>query len=121
MNYSLLIIGGSDGDRDGGGVDGDDLRGQFPVPAGCRNRVLSPRNLVSSVAAATGLFVEDGEGFLGFSIRGEYMGEEAEPGEARGPHTPPRRGQRGGAPGPRVGSLWAPCCSPSGSRKLLVF
>jgi hypothetical protein len=48
MNYSLLIIGDSKVDGDGGEVDGDGgdddgdrwiwLRGHFPVPAGCRNR-----------------------------------------------------------------------------------
>ena len=32
-------------------------------------------------------------GSLGFSRGGEYMGEEAESAEARGAHTPPRRGQ----------------------------
>ena len=30
---------------------------------------------------------------LGFSRDGEYMGEEAESEEAKGAHTPPRRGQ----------------------------
>ena len=41
-DYSLLIMGVSNGGGDGGEVDGDGFRGQFPTPAGCRNRVLSP-------------------------------------------------------------------------------
>ena len=44
-NYSLLIIGDSSGDEDGGGVDGDAFRGHFPVSAACRNRDLCPPNL----------------------------------------------------------------------------
>ncbi|KAK1646851.1 hypothetical protein QYE76_064656 [Lolium multiflorum] len=40
-NYSLLM-GDSSGDEDGGGVDGGAFRGHFPVPAACRNRLLSP-------------------------------------------------------------------------------
>ena len=45
-NYSLLVIGVSNGDGDGGGVDGDGSGGQFPVPVGCRNRDFCPPNLV---------------------------------------------------------------------------
>jgi hypothetical protein len=51
MNYSLLIIGDSKVDRDGGEVDGDGrdvdgdrwrwLCGHFPVLAGCQNRDLA--------------------------------------------------------------------------------
>jgi hypothetical protein len=56
MNYSLLIIGNSKVDGDGGEVDGDGgdgdgdrwrwLRGHFPVPAGCRNRDFCPPKFV---------------------------------------------------------------------------
>jgi hypothetical protein len=52
MNYSLLIIGDSKVDGDGDEVDGDGgdgdgdrwrwLWGNFPVPAGCRNRDFYP-------------------------------------------------------------------------------
>ena len=40
-------MGDSDGDEDGGDVDGDAFRGQFPVPAACRNRDICPPNLAS--------------------------------------------------------------------------
>jgi hypothetical protein len=60
MKYSLLIIGDSKVDGDGGEVDGDGrdsdgdrwrwLRGHFPVLAGCRKETSVPRN--SSTAAA---------------------------------------------------------------------
>ena len=46
-NYSLLIMGDSNSDEDGDGVDGDGFRGHFPVPAACRNRDFCPPNLAS--------------------------------------------------------------------------
>jgi hypothetical protein len=62
MNYSLLIIGDSKVDGDGGEVDGDGgdgdgdrwrwLRGHFPVPAGCRNRDLGRNILLEQVLEA---------------------------------------------------------------------
>ena len=68
MNYSLLIIGDSKVDGDGGEVDGDGgdgdgdrwrwLWGHFPVPAGCRNRDFYPPNLASALTAASELFVD---------------------------------------------------------------
>ena len=58
-NYSLLIIGDSSGDEDGGGVDGDAFQGQFPVPAECRNRDFCPPQQSFAMAAAL-------EGFLVF-------------------------------------------------------
>jgi hypothetical protein len=66
MNYSLLIIGDSKVDGDGGEVDGDDdgdrwrwLRGHFPVPAGCRNRDFCPPKFVGGGCRATKLFLEN--------------------------------------------------------------
>jgi hypothetical protein len=69
MNYSLLIIGDSKVDGDGGEVDGDGgdgdgdrwrwLRGHFPVPAGCRNRDLYPPKFVGSGCGAAELFLEN--------------------------------------------------------------
>lgn len=44
-NYSLIIMGISNGDGDGGGDRWRWLQGHFPVPAGCRNRdFLSPES-----------------------------------------------------------------------------
>jgi hypothetical protein len=54
-NYSLLM-GDISGDEDGGGVDGDAFRGQFPVPAACRNRDFCPPNLGFAMAMALELF-----------------------------------------------------------------
>jgi hypothetical protein len=65
-NYSLLIIGGSNGDGDGGEVDGDGgdgdgdrwrwLQGHFPVPVGCRNRDFCPLKFVFDDGGAVELF-----------------------------------------------------------------
>jgi len=69
MNYSLLIIGDSKVDGDGGEVDGDDrdgdgdrwrwLRGHFPVPAGCRNRDFCPPKFVDGGGGAAELLLEN--------------------------------------------------------------
>ncbi|KAK1685983.1 hypothetical protein QYE76_046831 [Lolium multiflorum] len=48
-NYTLLIMGDNNGDEDGGG---DGFRGQFPIPAACRNRDFCPPNLDFAMAAA---------------------------------------------------------------------
>ncbi|KAK1685849.1 hypothetical protein QYE76_046697 [Lolium multiflorum] len=45
-NYSLLM-GDSNGDEDGGGVDGEAFQGHFPVPAACRNETPVPQILAS--------------------------------------------------------------------------
>jgi hypothetical protein len=65
-NYSLLIIGDSNGDEDGGEVDGDGgdgdgdrlrwLSGHFPIPAGCRNRDFCPLKFVGGGSGAAKLF-----------------------------------------------------------------
>jgi hypothetical protein len=69
MNYSLLIIGVSKVDGDGGEVDGDGgdgngdrwrwLRGHFPVPAGCWNRDFCPPKFVGDGGGAAELFLEN--------------------------------------------------------------
>jgi hypothetical protein len=69
MNYSLLIIGDSKVDRDGGEVDGDGkdgdgdrwrwLRGHFPFPARCLNRDFCPPKFVDGGAGATELLLEN--------------------------------------------------------------
>jgi hypothetical protein len=67
MNYSLLIIGDSKVDGDGGEVDGDSgdgdgdrwrwLQGHFSIPAECQNRDFCPPKFVDS-GGATELFWE---------------------------------------------------------------
>ena len=49
-NYSLLIIGVSNGDEDDDGVDGDGSGGNSPSRQGARTETFVPRNL-SSMAA----------------------------------------------------------------------
>jgi hypothetical protein len=66
MNYSLLIIGDSKVDGDGGEVDGDGrdgngdrwrwLREHFPIPVGCRNRDFYPPKFVDGGGGDAELF-----------------------------------------------------------------
>jgi hypothetical protein len=66
MNYSLLIIGDSKVDEDGGEVDGDSgdgngdrwrwLRGHFPISAGCQNRDFCPPKFVDGGGRDAELF-----------------------------------------------------------------
>jgi hypothetical protein len=75
VNYSILIIGDSNVDGDGGEVDGDGgevdgyggdddgdrwrwLRGHFPVPAGCQNRDFYPPKFIGCGGGAAELFLE---------------------------------------------------------------
>jgi hypothetical protein len=57
-NYSLLIMGDINDDEDGSGVDGDGSGGQFPIPAGCRNRDFCPPKLVSDGGGAAEIFLD---------------------------------------------------------------
>jgi hypothetical protein len=62
MNYSLLIIGDSKVDGDGGEVDEDRwiwLWGHFSVPAGCQNRDFSPPKFVDGGGGAAELFLKN--------------------------------------------------------------
>ena len=85
-------MGVSNGDGDGSGVDGDGSGGNSPSGRVPEQRLLSPESCFG-VDGGVGTF----RGFLirclGFSRYREYMGEEGEATEARGPHTTPRRGQ----------------------------
>src|SRR3954463_15328031 len=69
--YSLLIMGISNGDGDGGGDRWRWLRGHFPVPAGCRNRYfLSPESPLRWQRRYGGFrgFLLDSLGFLGWRL-----------------------------------------------------
>jgi hypothetical protein len=56
-NYSLLIMGVSNGNEDGGGVNGDGSGG-IPVPARCRNRDFCPPKLIFDGGGVAELFVD---------------------------------------------------------------
>src|SRR3954462_12956993 len=74
-NYSLLIMGISNGDEDGDGDRWRWLRGHFPVPAGCQNRdflsLESPLRWRRRCGTFHG-FLVDSLGFLG---QGLLIGE----------------------------------------------
>jgi hypothetical protein len=88
-NYSLLIIGGSNGDGGGGEVDGDGgdgdgdrwrwLRGHFPIPAGCRNRDFCPPKFVGGGGSCR-TCLEISPIILGFSVPRLLIGEGASSG-----------------------------------------
>jgi hypothetical protein len=69
MNYSLLIIGDSKADGDGGEVGGDGgdgdgdrwrwLCGHFPIPVGCWNRDFCPLKFFGGGGGATELLLEN--------------------------------------------------------------
>ena len=63
--------------------------GQFPVPAGCRNRDFCPPKLVFAGGGASELFVDEGLLILGFSRQkaiSRWKGEVG--GRPEGPHHP---------------------------------
>jgi hypothetical protein len=68
-----LLTHHSGGDH--GGVEG--LRQGFPSPAGCREELLDPPNLVTVTAVACSMFREKEIHLLGFSHRGEFIGGRA--------------------------------------------
>ena len=59
-NYSLLIMGGSNGDDGGGGVDGDGSGGNSPSRQGAETETSVPRIRVSDGGGALELFVDGG-------------------------------------------------------------
>jgi hypothetical protein len=68
-----LLTHHSGGDH--GGVEG--LRQGFPCPAGCREELLDPPDLTTAAATACSMFREKEICPLGFSHRGELIGERA--------------------------------------------
>jgi hypothetical protein len=70
---SRLLTHHSGGDH--GGVE--DLRQGFPSPAGYREELLDPPDLATAMVAACSMFREKEIRPLGFSRRGELIGERA--------------------------------------------
>ena len=88
-------MGVSNGVGDGGGVNGDGFRGQFPVRQGDGTETSVPRTRVCDDGrdgTLRGFLL----GSLGFLRDGEYIGEEGESESIWWDQTTPRRGQRGG-------------------------
>jgi hypothetical protein len=75
-----LLTHHSGGDHGGG----EGLRRGFPSPAGCREELLDPPDLASMMAAACSMFQGKAICPLGFSRRGEYIGERAASGGGPG-------------------------------------
>jgi hypothetical protein len=68
-----LLTHHSGGDHDGG----EGLRQGLPSPAGCREELLDPPDLASMMAVACSMFRGKAIRPLGFSRRGEFIGERA--------------------------------------------
>src|SRR3954451_14186706 len=69
-NYSLLIIGVSNCDEDGGGVDGDPSGGTSPCRKGAGTGLCPPK-LGFRCDGGGGTFLGNSRLSLGFSVRGE--------------------------------------------------
>ena len=85
-----------------GDGDGDDLL-QFPVPAGCQNRVSGPRLGFLVAAEQRNSSWKNVEPPV-FSGQGLYIVRRRGRGGARRSHMTPTRSQGG----PRLGMVWAP-------------
>jgi hypothetical protein len=86
-------MGVSNGDEDGGGVDGDGSGGNSPSRQGPEQRLLSPESRLRWWQHC-GTFHGRRLNYLGFSLRGHYIGGRAMSVDARGAHTLGPRGQR---------------------------
>ena len=109
-NYYLLIMGGSNSDEDGGGVDGDGSGGNSLSRQGAKTETSVPR-ISSAMVAAWRKFCGRRLDDLGYSRYGEYMGERATSVGAQGGHTMPRRG-------PALGRAWLGCGRPAACLRL---
>jgi hypothetical protein len=92
------------------------LRGQFPVPAGCRNRDFCPPKLVFDGGGAAELFMDGRDSFRVFVSGGFYRRKDDVRGWTRGPHHTLVRleGARHQVvrlpPGPPLSLLWTLSC-----------
>jgi hypothetical protein len=84
-----LLTHHSGGDHGGG----EGLWQGFPSPARCQEELLDPPDLASTMAVACSMFRGKLIGSLGFSHRGEYIGERVASGGGQGGLTPRWRGQ----------------------------
>jgi hypothetical protein len=101
VNYSLLIIGDSNGDEDGGGVDGDGSEGNSPSWQGAGTETSVPRNWSSMVAMLQNFSWTKTGSFRVFTSEGIYRQKGDVRGWTRGPHHLVAR--PGGA------TLWCSC------------
>ena len=106
-NYSLLIMGGSNGDEDGGGVDGDGSGGNSLSRQGAETETFVPRIRVFWWRRSYGTLLEKSSILLGFAPRRQYIVQRASRGGDRGGHAMPRRGPPSGRAGP-----WRGGCGP---------
>jgi hypothetical protein len=65
-------------------VNEEGLRWRFPSTAGCQEELLDPPDLASTMAPAYSMFHGKLIGCLGFSRRGEYIGERVASGGGTG-------------------------------------
>jgi hypothetical protein len=93
--------GGKPGDEEG-------LRRWFPSLAGCREELLDPPDLASTMAAACSMFRGNWSGLFRFSRQGEYIGGRAALECGPGAHTWSCRGQGVARTMPWCGCLLAP-------------
>jgi hypothetical protein len=109
-NYSLLIMGDSNGDGDGGGVDGDGSGGNSPSRQGARTETSVPRNWSSIAAALWNFSWMDPDTFRVFTPGVIYRRKGDVRGRLRGPHHVVARLEVG----PHHPMVWPPPgCSPS--------
>ena len=95
-------MGVSNGDEDGGGVDGDGSGGTPPSRQGAGTEISVPRTRVDD-GGVYGTFRGWRLMYLGFSLGGVYIGERATSGGLRAPHHP----QAWLRVGPRLGMVRA--------------
>jgi hypothetical protein len=96
------------------------LRQGFPSPAGCQEDLLDPPDLVSMTAAACSMFRGKAICPLGFSRRGDFIGEGAASGGGPGALTIDGRGQGLGHAPLWCGWPLAPLCLIFGLREASV-
>jgi hypothetical protein len=113
-NYSLLIMGDSNDDGDGGGVDGDGSGGNSLSRQGARRETTVPRNWSSMVAMLRNFLWIDANLFRVFASKGLYRWKGDVRGWTRGPHHTPARPE-GGAPPGGVAASWPSFVSALGS------